>query len=216
MKASKKLTVVLAAGAATLALGSFAWAAIPGGGGVISGCYDKASGQLRVTDATTNQPKGCSSKEAALAWNQTGPAGAPGVPGPKGPQGDPGLSSGHVYRISVVQSVSSTRTVLAATGDLPGKYLISAKVVVGTNSSSGYVSCSLYNGDPALGIELDTSMATVSWPYGGPETTLYLSGAAGDDVTGPKPTVTCSASGGGFASHVVITSTKVGDLYIQG
>jgi hypothetical protein len=213
MKASKKLTVVLAAAAATLALGSFAWAAIPGGGGVISGCYDKSSGQLRVTDAATNLPKGCSSKEATLAWNQQGPQGIQGVPGP---QGDPGLSSAHVYRVKAVQTVNSTETVLAATGEPAGKYLVSAKVVIGTNSSSGYVTCFLYDGDYQVGKKLDTSTATVSWPFGGPETTLSLSAAAGDGVAFVNPQVICSASGGGFASNVVITATKVGTLLVQG
>ena len=59
---------------AALALGSFAWAAIPDGNGTIHACYDKASGALRVTDPDTNKPRGCTSKETELDWYQGSPA----------------------------------------------------------------------------------------------------------------------------------------------
>jgi hypothetical protein len=59
-------------------------AGIPGSGGVISGCYDKQSGQMRVYNAEGTIPKGCGTKEAAIQWNQTGPQ------GPKGDAGEPG------------------------------------------------------------------------------------------------------------------------------
>jgi hypothetical protein len=71
---------------------SVAWAAIPNGG-VISACYAKSGGALKVIDPATDS---CSSKETALTWNAQGPAGPPGPTGPagptgpQGPKGDPG------------------------------------------------------------------------------------------------------------------------------
>jgi hypothetical protein len=64
------VVVALAAGAA--------YASIPDGSGVIHGCYDKTTGQLRVTDTETGTPKRCTPKELALDWNQKGPQGPPG------------------------------------------------------------------------------------------------------------------------------------------
>lgn len=112
-------TTAAVAGAATFALllGTAAWAAIPDAG-AYTGCYNKASGLLRVVDPAT----ACSSNEVAITWNaegpagpagptgetgpvgpvgptgltgatgETGPQGEPGVQGVPGPQGDPGLA----------------------------------------------------------------------------------------------------------------------------
>ena len=90
MKMRSKLAIVVIGAAAALAIGSIALAAIPDGGGVVHGCYDKGSGQLRVTDTQTNQPKPCTVKEAALDWSLRGPQGVPGPQGPAGPAGAPG------------------------------------------------------------------------------------------------------------------------------
>lgn len=69
-----------------LAAGGVAFAAIPSNG-VISACYVKSGGTLRVIDATTGN---CSSKETSLSWNVQGPAGPQGSPGPSGPPGPTG------------------------------------------------------------------------------------------------------------------------------
>jgi hypothetical protein len=73
--------VVAIAGGVTYA------AADIGGGGVISGCYMSANGQLRVIDPATDD---CRPSETPLSWNQTGPQGAKGDPGPQGEQGSQG------------------------------------------------------------------------------------------------------------------------------
>jgi type VI protein secretion system component Hcp len=86
MTTKNKLTLGLVAALVALAVGSIAWAAIPDPRGVITGCYDKASGALRVTDTQTGQPKACGAKELPLTWNQQGPQ---GPPGPQGPAGGP-------------------------------------------------------------------------------------------------------------------------------
>lgn len=81
MRRRDVLAATVGAIAATALAGGLAWAAIPGDGGVIQGCYD-SGGNLKVV-AAPPCPKGYT----PLAWNQTGPQGPPGV---QGPQGQPG------------------------------------------------------------------------------------------------------------------------------
>jgi hypothetical protein len=74
----------------TLAGGGAAFATIPDGG-VVSGCYAKSTGALRVLDAAASQ---CKDGEGSLAWSQTPPQGlkgSTGLQGPKGAQGDQGI-----------------------------------------------------------------------------------------------------------------------------
>jgi type VI secretion system secreted protein Hcp len=84
LKIALPLAAVLGAGTAV------AIASIPSSSdGVIYACYSTtgtgtSAGALRVIDADANQT--CSTGEATLTWNQTGPT------GPVGPQGDPGPS----------------------------------------------------------------------------------------------------------------------------
>ena len=83
--------LVAVAAVATLGAG-IAVAAIPSRSGVISGCFMKSGGALRVVSST----KSCTSSEGKLTWNQkgpTGPAGPTGVRGRRGatgPSGSPG------------------------------------------------------------------------------------------------------------------------------
>jgi hypothetical protein len=78
----KKITIALLGTVAALTLGSIAWAAIPNASGVISGCYNKTSGALRVTDPQAKSPAACSAKETSLEWNEQGLKGDQGEPGP--------------------------------------------------------------------------------------------------------------------------------------
>src|SRR4051812_14780559 len=61
-----------------------AWATIPGPNGVISSCYAKSGGALRIIDGTVTT---CSAKETSLTWNAQGPKGDTGASGPAGPTG---------------------------------------------------------------------------------------------------------------------------------
>jgi hypothetical protein len=74
--------------AATLAAGGVAYATIPTDG-IISGCYLKSGGALRVIDATTGK---CGAKETSLNWNVQGAQGAQGPQGLQGPKGDTGAA----------------------------------------------------------------------------------------------------------------------------
>lgn len=86
-----------------LAAGGAVAASIPGPDGIIHGCYNSSSGNLRVIEGTES----CRSSELALNWSQNGrpgpqgpqgiqgpagPAGPAGAPGPNGADGAPGLS----------------------------------------------------------------------------------------------------------------------------
>jgi type VI secretion system secreted protein Hcp len=86
MTRSRALKIALPLAAALGAGTAVAIAAIPSSSdGVIHACYSTTStppGALRVIDADANQT--CTTGEATLTWNQTGPT------GPQGPQGDPG------------------------------------------------------------------------------------------------------------------------------
>ena len=83
--------VAAAALVTAIAVAGVAYATIPTNG-VISACYAKSGGNLRVIDSSTGS---CSSKETSLAWNvqgATGPTGPKGAEGPAGPAGPSGVS----------------------------------------------------------------------------------------------------------------------------
>ncbi len=68
--------------------GGLVYAAIPSSDGLISGCYQRATGQLRVIDAGAGEA--CRDNEAAISWNEQGPQGEAGPQGGIGPQGEIG------------------------------------------------------------------------------------------------------------------------------
>jgi hypothetical protein len=82
-------------GAIVLTIGGTAYAAtaeIPGPNGVISACYLKSGGDLKVIDPSVTT---CTKGETSLDWNQqgpAGPAGAAGATGPAGPAGPQGYT----------------------------------------------------------------------------------------------------------------------------
>src|SRR5262245_40598420 len=79
---NRRQAIVLAAAtscAATLLVGGITWAAIPGDGGVISACYGKVGGVVRVIDLAKRE-KCLPGVELPLSWNQQGPKGDPGTP----------------------------------------------------------------------------------------------------------------------------------------
>jgi hypothetical protein len=96
-KFTRGRAVAAAALVGAVAIAGVAYATIPSNG-VISACYTKSGGSLRVIDSSTGS---CSSKETSLAWNvqgaqgptgATGPKGANGPTGPAGPAGASGVS----------------------------------------------------------------------------------------------------------------------------
>jgi hypothetical protein len=90
-------TVFIASAAALAALTGVAYATIPGGDGVIVGCYKNSGSNLRVIDAAVDT---CGPNETALPWSQTGPQGTSGAPGEPGA---PGISGYEIVSNSVVR-----------------------------------------------------------------------------------------------------------------
>lgn|SRR5215211_188386 len=76
MRISAKLPrrgfVLLAIATALAVGGGLAYATIPGSDGVISGCWSKRTGVLRVIDREASTQ--CLASENALDWNQRGPS----------------------------------------------------------------------------------------------------------------------------------------------
>jgi hypothetical protein len=85
---SWKLLLALTLAAGVFGIVSAVQAAIPDSAGVISGCYQKNVGNLRVIDTTAGDS--CRPSEIAISWSKTGPAGQQGPAGPTGPPGPTG------------------------------------------------------------------------------------------------------------------------------
>ncbi|HWI71445.1 MAG TPA: hypothetical protein VNT55_05795 [Baekduia sp.] len=123
--------VALAVAVATA--GGVAYSAIPGGQGVIQGCY-AAGGALRVIDADAGDT--CRPSETALAWSQQGPAGPAGPvghtgpSGPAGPQGPAGVATTYAKAAGGPISLAGEQPKPVASIDVPpGTYAIFAKAV---------------------------------------------------------------------------------------
>lgn len=86
MKRREMVAAAASAVVASVLVASVAWAAIPGDGGVIQGCYTKVGGVLRVIDTARGQA--CHpSFETPISWSQAGPQGPPGADGADGADG---------------------------------------------------------------------------------------------------------------------------------
>jgi hypothetical protein len=93
IRLSRKAIIPSLALLGTLTAVGVGYAAIPGGDGVIHGCYQKPGllaneGALRVVDTEKGQE--CRSNELPVEWNQKGAKGDIGPQGPKGDTGPPG------------------------------------------------------------------------------------------------------------------------------
>lgn len=149
----RNLLVGVGLAAAAAAAGGIVSAAIPASNGVISGCYDAQSGQVRLVDTEGGTPKGCGKTERAISWNQQGPpgpqgpqgpqgpigpagpqgpTGATGPAGPAGPAGPSGTSFGFVREASFVDLAGDTVVIEADVG--PGTFVVTAHVELVTPS----------------------------------------------------------------------------------
>ena len=150
-------------------------------------------------DPGAQGPKGDTGAQGAQ-----GATGPPGLQGIQGPKGDAGSSEVVVLSRPTLKPVSINTVVGAVV--VSGKNLISAKLVIGTQSTFAIPVCGLYAG-PDL---LDVSRATLSNPAGGAVATLHLTGAM--QTGGVSVHILCTALNG-WAENVVITATRVSNLY---
>ena len=79
-------------GVASLVMAGAASAAVAPSDTVITGCYLKATGILRIIDVAAGQK--CLKIEQTISWNQTGPAGPAGAVGAQGATGAAGAARG--------------------------------------------------------------------------------------------------------------------------
>jgi uncharacterized protein YjbI with pentapeptide repeats len=140
-------------------------AKIPDANGVVHGCYNKATGVLRVTDSS------CATGEKKLSWNQKGvqgPKGDPGLQGAKGDKGDPG-------------PVGATPTVFCPACDKSGANLSQA------NLQGAYYAAAKLQGANLSGADLsgaDLRGADLSRPMGGTMTDLTGATLRSTDLAG--------------------------------
>jgi len=120
-----------------------AFATIPGADGVISSCYHKNDGELRIVGSTDL----CKANEEALTFNQTG------QPGPEGPQGPSGTSQVYAVREpGPFHLLNFTGFVQVASKNVPaGSYVIDVKLTAVNGDAGGKhnVFCKLSTGDTA-------------------------------------------------------------------
>ena len=172
-RVNRKLVTTGIATSVLLGAGGVAYAAIPGTDGLIHACYDTQSGQVRLVDPATGQPKGCGKTEKAVAWNQQGPAGPTGPAGPAGPagpqgeagaQGEPGAqgetgpagpagpagtSKGYAKGVDRADTPENIDVEVAAISLPAGQFVLTATAVAEPDSgTSGGVNvlCELYQG----------------------------------------------------------------------
>ena len=192
-----KRTLVYSAAVAAVAAGSIAWAAIPSGTGVITGCYNKATGALRVVDAESGAS--CTPAERTLEWNQTGP---------EGPQGAAGTEVVGVRAIRSTQTPAGEVAVTArgtgpfgfpAAGEEPttvvsyqlpaGKYKLSTQIGVRKGSGSGEVICYVRGSGPTVTAFLRLALGT--GPGDSRMTTVGSDGFINTETFGPRATLVC-------------------------
>ena len=125
-------------------------ATIPSGDGIISSCYVKTTGGLRVIDPEVSPSQACRNGEVPLSWNQEGRDGEPGADGavgPSGPAGPPGPGGApDVYYTDDVMNAGAVgfgwETVTSK--DVPaGNYLVEGRVSVASRTNSMPVTCEL-------------------------------------------------------------------------
>jgi len=203
MKAPKKFTITLVGALAALALGSFAWAAIPDNGGMIHGCYKKDSGAVRVYDSSPPNPKVCTSKEGPLDWSQQGP------------------SEAYFNPSSVMSFISDTSwpgSYVTSTSVPQGSYVFMANAVgkpFGANSPQHQIFCRLVAHDNESGYDYWTnSRGTVaSTAFGETVAPMTLSVARTFGSQGGTVTLRCIAPVDSQVESNVLTALQVGVLH---
>lgn len=104
--------------------------------GVISACYSRSGGSLRVIDATVTK---CGKSETSLAWNVQGPAGPQGEAGPAGPTGPAGANgvsagfAGSLEEALEIDTATQAGIVVISKTAAAGSYILTARLHVASN-----------------------------------------------------------------------------------
>ena len=208
-----RTAIGLVAVLAALAAGGIASATIPDSGGVIHGCYSKASstspppGSLRVIDTGLGQS--CALNEVSLTWNQQGVKGATGPQGPQGPtgaQGPPGAqgqkgatgpsgtSHGWGHATGGIALDTAGYKQVDSIGSLPaGRYMVWVAGTIGDNGGDSHATCRLAVGGGSSFAETG-GFATTGGSYSTPFS------LAGDTVVGPQGSIEVDCSSTDYQS----------------
>jgi hypothetical protein len=195
-----------------VACAGIAYAAIPGGDGVIHGCINTSanpSGALRVID--TDAGAKCAKNERALDFNQRGPKGEQGEQGIQGPKGDdgapgaPGIST-VTFAITPKPTSNNIQDVPTEiiTRSLPeGSWAIVATVnaeagigVFADDDQVGDFSCQLRNGTTVIGGAADRRLRPAGETV---KQSLTMNGGAVIAAGGGEVSVYCRSQLGGQA-----------------
>ena len=232
LRLKKRLLIV----GALLTLGGAAWgiayAAIPSAG-VISGCYLRSGGTLRVIDPATTT---CKVGEMLLTWNvqgpkgDTGPAGPQGPAGPEGPAGPqgsqgpqgatgetgaPGISVATFASGAEEFSEEDGMTQIVAKNLPAGSWAMVATVNMNMNQDTSFgghvltTACELRSGAAFVGGAVDRRVLPGDESVAA---TLSMNGGAQIPAGGGQVSLWCSNQQGGTASGQIMMM-KVGGFF---
>lgn len=222
-----KTALAASAAVAAVAVASVAWAAIPSGSGVISGCYNDATGALRVIDADAGAT--CKPAERELQWSQTGPQGPPGASGTEvvgrrairssqTPAGEAEITARGTGPAGFPAAGEEPTSVISY--QLPaGKYLLSTVVGVRKGSGTTELICYVRGSSPTV-----TAFLRVALGTGAGEsrmTTVGSDGFVNTDAFGTRATLVCIQDANSGISgpdpvvfYATITATSVGSFTV--
>jgi len=211
----KKRLMWLLAVACTTMIGS-AFGAIPTAG-VITGCYLKSGGTIRVVDpaATT-----CKSNETTIEWNVQGPMGAAGATGATGATGSTGAtgpqgpSDAYVANekgsFAAIPIHSGLTTILTLPAVPPGNYVIHAVAAISGPSTTTTTECGLLGDVSPLSVFVQvTTPAAPGFTFSAIPVDTAITLAVTTDIK-----LSCLTSGTDVVSQPsVITAIRVATLH---
>lgn len=200
----------LLAAAVAVGVAGTAYATIPGGDGIIHGCYAKSGGALRVVDASVTN---CKSGETSLDWSQQG---LPGPQGPQGEKGDPGppgpagATDSFAASNDNVVDLTAGAQVTVISKDVPtGNYAVFASGEVADSSQDASVVCEF----TANGARIQTSNSRLVNDANERDRIALIGHTAFAAPGGGTLKVACNAdAAGAVAPFFNLVALKVGTL----
>jgi hypothetical protein len=189
----RRLLVALVVAVVALVVGGVAYATIPDGSGVYTGCAQTTTGVLRLIDPSKTN---CRADEHQVTWNQTGPPGSAGANGAS-------LGLSDVNYGGLTLPIYASDTIVATLPNVPpGSYMITASVALTGYSAGSEVDCTVHAGS-------DEDLASGNTIAGPTTVPLIVSHTFGSTGT---VTVSCSAANGALAVEARIAAIQVQSL----
>jgi len=190
-------------------------ATIPAPNGVITTCYAKSGGAVRVIDSSVTN---CGKSETQLTWNQSGPQGPIGPPGPQGvagPTGAQGVAGAtgpagpsHTYfAITGTFSAGSSHTLTTVTVPA-GSYIIDAQTTAVSLGPATFAGCFLVYSPPSPGQPPGTQLNV---PASGSAALPIQDGQTCSSVTAIS--FNCESNPDALEQCATLRATLVGAIY---